>query len=237
MTLLNSVGADGRLDNQDPTRSVLSAVGRAITPAFRPMGVTDENWPATVGLFMGIFSKESVIGVLDSLYTQLDAPRGGEGCPTAGCAFNLWKALRDAFDAIPEGFGDLWRSLIAPFGGKPQDHARPASIAHDEPLLRSLTRHFPSRTAAVAYLLFVLIYTPCAATIVAIGREANWRWAAFSVCYQTLLAWVVSTSFYQVCVWPERPASSALWLVFCCAACTCVVLGLKAVARRLPEGS
>ncbi|MBR1484538.1 MAG: ferrous iron transport protein B [Prevotella sp.] len=46
---------------------------------------------------------------------------------------------------------------------------------------------------AYSYLLFVLLYFPCLATIVAIRHETNsWRWAAFAACYTTLLAWVVS---------------------------------------------
>ena len=46
---------------------------------------------------------------------------------------------------------------------------------------------------AYAYLLFVLIYFPCVATIVAIRNETgSWRWALVSALYTTALAWVVS---------------------------------------------
>ena len=46
---------------------------------------------------------------------------------------------------------------------------------------------------AYAYLLFVLIYFPCLATIVAIKNESgSWRWALVSALYTTALAWVVS---------------------------------------------
>jgi ferrous iron transport protein B len=40
-----------------------------ITPVLNPLGVTEENWPATVGVFTGIFAKEAVVGTLDALYT------------------------------------------------------------------------------------------------------------------------------------------------------------------------
>ena len=52
---------------------------------------------------------------------------------------------------------------------------------------------------AFAYLLFVLIYFPCIATIAAIkGETGSWRWAAFAACYTTVLAWIVSACVYQL---------------------------------------
>ncbi|MBQ9224068.1 MAG: ferrous iron transport protein B [Prevotella sp.] len=52
---------------------------------------------------------------------------------------------------------------------------------------------------AFAYLLFVLIYFPCIATIAAIkGETGQWKWALFAAGYTTLLAWVVSALFYQI---------------------------------------
>ena len=53
--------------------------------------------------------------------------------------------------------------------------------------------------AAYAYLLFVLLYFPCIATVVAIKNETgSWRWAAFSAFYTTGVAWVVSALVYQI---------------------------------------
>ena len=52
---------------------------------------------------------------------------------------------------------------------------------------------------AYCYLLFVLIYFPCIATIIAIKNETgSWRWAFVSAVYTTCLAWVVSAVVYQV---------------------------------------
>ena len=49
------------------------------------------------------------------------------------------------------------------------------------------------------YLLFILLYFPCLATIVAIKNESgSWRWALFAALYSTALAWVVSAAVYQV---------------------------------------
>ena len=53
--------------------------------------------------------------------------------------------------------------------------------------------------AAYCYLLFVLLYFPCIATVAAIKNETgSWWWALFAACYTTLLAWIVSAIVYQV---------------------------------------
>ena len=50
-----------------------------------------------------------------------------------------------------------------------------------------------SPTTALAYMLFVLIYFPCIATLVAIKQESgSWRWAFFAAFYTTALAWVIA---------------------------------------------
>lgn len=52
---------------------------------------------------------------------------------------------------------------------------------------------------AYGYMLFILIYFPCIATVAAIKNESgSWKWAAFTVCYTTLLAWVVAFLVHQV---------------------------------------
>lgn len=52
---------------------------------------------------------------------------------------------------------------------------------------------------AYCFLLFVLLYFPCVATIAAIkGETGSWRWALFAAAYTTALAWVVSAAVKQV---------------------------------------
>lgn len=56
-----------------------------------------------------------------------------------------------------------------------------------------------SRASALAMIIFVLLYCPCLATLVAIAREAGgWKWALFSMLYSTGLAWVLSFAAYRL---------------------------------------
>ncbi|MEG1685581.1 MAG: ferrous iron transport protein B [Bacteroides sp.] len=52
---------------------------------------------------------------------------------------------------------------------------------------------------ALCYMLFVLIYFPCIATLTAIKQESgSWKWALFAASYTTILAWVIAFAVYQI---------------------------------------
>jgi ferrous iron transport protein B len=48
-------------------------------------------------------------------------------------------------------------------------------------------------TTVLAFLIFILVYFPCVATVTAIAREAgSWKWAALAIVYTTVLAWILA---------------------------------------------
>ena len=52
---------------------------------------------------------------------------------------------------------------------------------------------------AYGYMVFILLYFPCVATLAAIRQEAGgWKWAAFAAAYTTILAWIMSFTVYQI---------------------------------------
>ena len=172
-----------------------SAAGRAMTVVLRPMGVGQDNWPAAAGLMTGLMAKEAIVGTLEVLYSQTDQP--GAPLPTEG-AFDLAAELHVAVKELAGGYGLAARAKHDEAEGKG--------------LLEAMRRNFGTRESAFAYLLFVLIYSPCVAALIVLGREAGWRWMIFSVVYQTLLAWMVATAFYQMATCMAAPLRAALWL-------------------------
>ena len=70
LSFFNSLGIDGTFGNENSEKSVLSKTAQIVTPIFAPIGVKEDNWPATVGIILGIFAKEAVVGTLNSLYAQ-----------------------------------------------------------------------------------------------------------------------------------------------------------------------
>ena len=115
LSFLNTLGTDGSFGNEDTDKSALSAVGRSITPVFAPMGISQDNWPAAVGIFTGIFAKEAVVGTLDALYAQMDAADAAAGEATDS-AFDLMDGVSDAVATIPENLVGVVDMRLDPLG-------------------------------------------------------------------------------------------------------------------------
>ena len=66
-------------------------------------------------------------------------------------------------------------------------------------LRQAMLREGITPMAAYAYLIFILLYFPCVATIVAIKNETgSWRWALFAASYTTIVAWITSALVFQI---------------------------------------
>ena len=219
LNILNSTGIDGTFGHEDTRESVLSTIGKTIAPAFKPMGLTEENWPAAVGIFTGLLAKEAVVGTLNALYTQAGvsvveeggtSDEGGEDGKTEEAGYSFWAELTSSFNSIPEKLSGLKDTILDPFGLAALDE-KDESITSTTYL--TMKTMFPSTAAAFAYLLLVLLYFPCVAVVGAIARESSVRWAAFVALWSTGLAYCVSTLFYQFATFSEHPVYSASWMI------------------------
>ncbi len=68
---------------------------------------------------------------------------------------------------------------------------------------------FGTTAAVLAYLVFVLLYSPCAAALTMLFKEHGWRWMVFSFIYLNLLAWMIATLVYQLI---NFSATSFIWI-------------------------
>ncbi|HIQ37556.1 MAG TPA: Fe(2+) transporter permease subunit FeoB, partial [Desulfocapsa sulfexigens] len=115
LAFFNSLGTDGTFGNEDTENSALSSMSKVITPALYPLGITDDNWPATVGIFTGIFAKEAVVGTLNSLYGTMDSSvAAGAGAEPEEAGF--WGAIGASFATIPANLSDLATTVPDPLG-------------------------------------------------------------------------------------------------------------------------
>jgi len=103
-----------------------------------------------------------------------------------------------------------------------------------------MASRFGSTTAAIAFLLFVLLYFPCVSATAAVYRETNLGWTVFIACWTTGLAYWVATFYYQFMTFNEHPARSLLWVLGLMLVQLGVLWGLRAVSsprlRRVPSG-
>ncbi|MGD9658111.1 MAG: ferrous iron transport protein B, partial [Methylocystis sp.] len=70
--ILGAWGTDGSFNKGPVDQSMLAAGGRAITPVLTPMGVREDNWPATVALITGALHKVVTVTTLSSIYMEQD---------------------------------------------------------------------------------------------------------------------------------------------------------------------
>jgi ferrous iron transport protein B len=237
LNVLNSIGTDGTYGNEDSEHSVLAEIGRTIAPAFAPMGLDAENWPATVGIFTGILAKEAVVGTLNATYSALAAADAGE--PEAAAPFSLTGGLQAALATIPANLGGALGAWGDPLGLAVGDLTDTAATAAAQAVstgtFGAMAARFDGAAGAFAYLLFILLYAPCVAAIAAIYRETTPGWAVFTAAWTTGLGYIAATVFYQAAIFTRDPTASALWIGGMLGVFAAVLLTLRWWADRDPR--
>ncbi|MGG6295574.1 Fe(2+) transporter permease subunit FeoB [Leptolyngbya sp. AN02str] len=234
--LINSVGVDGSFGKHDSQDSILSAFSRTITPVFTPMGIQQDNWPATVGLFTGVFAKEVMVGTMDSLYTQLAQQETGASNEPPE-VFDFWGGIGEAFASIPNNLADLTNQVLDPIGlGILSNTNDQQALAEAQEIhyttFGQMALRFGSTTAAISFLLFVLLYFPCISATAVVYRETNLGWTIFVGAWTTGLAYWAATFYYQFMRLNQYPVSAIAWLVGLMLVMAGTVFGLRTFSDR-----
>lgn len=187
LTLSIPLAVGDRFAMVDPESSLFGGISHWISPIFAPAGF--DNWQATGALIPGFVAKEVVIGTLGQIYLgeQITVSALGwiEGLKQLGNGLldTLKGALSAALDllSLPSLSVD-------------------ASSESQNPLVKALANAF-SPASGLAYLVFVLLYTPCIATVGAIAGEQGKKIAWITVGYQLVTAWALAVLTYQVAKW------------------------------------
>ncbi|KGP62639.1 iron transporter FeoB [Legionella norrlandica] len=200
---LNAITLGGGISSGEAsTDSLLSLIGQGITPLFSPMGINQENWPATVGLLTGMLAKEVVVGTLNTLYAQV----GHLGEITA-VNFDFWSGIKAALWSVPENLSELGAALWNPVSASAADSDLSQSV------YGIMSQRFNGAVGAYAYLLFVLLYIPCVSTMAVIRQEANKQLMWTSIIWSFVIAYATAVVFYQVAKFLEHPQQSILWIL------------------------
>lgn len=245
IAFLNSLGTDGTFGHEDSDKSVLSHIGQTIVPAFAPMGIQEDNWPAAVGIFTGILAKESVVGTMNALYDSMAQKinaenKGGEAAAEAPSeeeeGWSFTETLKEAVTTTGGNLAGLGSTLLDPMGIKVGDLSDTAAAAEEQEVtvgtVDVMQKLFGSPFAAFCYLLMVLLYMPCAAAVGTVWREAGTAWTLFLVCWTTALGYCTATVVYRIGTFSQNPVYS-----LACFALSAVILGfmllwMRSFARR-----
>ncbi|ROV61577.1 Fe(2+) transporter permease subunit FeoB [Vibrio ponticus] len=226
LSFFNSLGMDGSFGNEDSENSVLSKASQVVTPVFAPIGVQEDNWPATVGIITGIFAKEAVVGTLNSLYAPSEGEDGGE--------YDLMASLEEAVMTIPDNLAGL--NYSDPLGVEVGDLTDRSAVAEeqevDASIFGNLKGYFASSNAAFAYLIFILLYTPCVAAMGAYVREFGQKYARFIAVWTMGLAYGSAALYYQATHFADHPATSSAWIAGILIVAALVYRALKAAGKK-----
>lgn len=92
---------------------------------------------------------------------------------------------------------------------------------------------FAGKLGAFCYLLFILLYTPCAAAIGAIKNEVGTRWAMFAALWSFTLAYLTATACFQLAMFSSQPINSFISIVVIIAVFFTIYYGLKRTGGKI----
>lgn len=227
LNFFNSLGTDGEFGHHDSQDSLLSKSAQVVTPLLAPMGVKEDNWQASVGIITGLFAKEALVATFNSLYSPVSEEPGE-----------------------PDSFGDIWQQATAsisdnlqgieaddPLGTDIGDVSSIEVAAEEQGVAEStitiMQAAFVGKIGAFSYLLFILLYTPCAAAMGAIKNEVGTRWAAFAALWSFTLAYLAATASYQIAVISATPIHSSITLAIVILVFLGIYIGLKRFGKNI----
>ncbi|EKF85637.1 ferrous iron transport protein B [Methanobacterium formicicum] len=169
--------------------SITGQIGTTLAPVFAPLGFGE--WQATVAVIYGFLAKEVVVSTFGILYGVgedggADATNSGETSSNETTSSNGVAQTEQVSNGTPvEG-----SSADASNAEEKSPEEDPGFVAVMQELFTPLS--------AYAYMVFILLYIPCMATLATIRRETNsWKWPAFAAVYTFVVAYAVSFVVYQ----------------------------------------
>ncbi|WP_295939859.1 ferrous iron transport protein B [uncultured Alistipes sp.] len=187
--------------------SYLGRLGHGCEPIFSPLGL---GWKASVALLSGVPAKEIVVSTLGVLYSE-GATADTAAAPAGQTETTEPEVIDEVIDTTALYINGMQKGSVAIIGGADgptaiyisEPDAVNAAEPDEEQQMANLSQRLLAsgdftQASALAFLVFILLYFPCIATIVAIGSEAGWKWAVLAVVYDTVLAWVLAWVVYRL---------------------------------------
>lgn len=175
----------------DVSNSAFATVNEWVTPALAPLGFN--SWQASSALMTGFLAKEVVVSTMSQVYAVAGAEE--VAAPTT-----FFEDLGEIVTSFVSATGDTIKSLPLIVGIDLLDEE-----AEEEPtaLMHAVRAGFDESSnghgalAALAFMVFVLIYTPCMTAVAAEKQELGAKWMWVSIIGQLTLAWLMAFAVYQ----------------------------------------
>jgi ferrous iron transport protein B len=179
----------GSFGDTDVEHSAFGGISKAVAPVLAPAGFGD--WEQSGSLLTGFVAKEVVVSTMTQLYTTVDTtdePTGSFGDDLRQIGSGFVTATADTLRAIP--------GVIGLDGVDVHDDS---STGLQSAIRASFDRSSGGHAALAgfAFLVFVLLYTPCIATVAAFRHEFGTRWMWVCVVGQFVVAWLGAFFVFQ----------------------------------------
>ena len=165
--------------------SFIGYIGKAMEPVLEPLGF---DWRMGVGIVAGVGAKELVVSTLGVMYAPEE--------PIASSDAAVIPTDPEASSVISSASAPATLSITIAqeSGADPEaDLGAGAEGSLSETRLQKALQKSVTPAAALAYMVFILLYFPCIATFVAIKKESGgWKWAIITAVYTIVLAWVAA---------------------------------------------
>jgi ferrous iron transport protein B len=181
----------GSFADAEVTDNAFATASKAIAPTFAPLGF--DSWEASGALVTGFVAKEVVVGTMAQVYGVEEAEEEAE--PTT-----FFKDVGEIVTSFVGATVDTIKSIPLIVGinlFEEEEEAEPTDlmVAVGEGFEQSSNGH--GALASLAFMVFVLIYTPCMVAVAAERQELGSKWMWFSVIGQLALAWVMAFVVFQ----------------------------------------
>ncbi len=124
--------------------------------------------------------------------------------------YSLAGRLGTFFESFTQWAGFDWRTNIALIGGFAAKEVIVSTLGTsyslgsvDPETSASLSERLKAdpgftMSTGLSLMVFVLLYAPCFVTVIAIARESSWKWALFSIVFNTILAFALAVAVFQI---------------------------------------
>ncbi|MDK2979722.1 MAG: ferrous iron transport protein [Chloroflexota bacterium] len=191
-TMMIPVNGEGSFADTDISSSGFAAVSEVIAPALEPAGFG--SWQASGSLITGFVAKEVIVSSMAQIFEVEEEAEEAAGSTTflqdAGdIVVGFFNATVDTIKSVPLIVG------INLFGDEAEEDLPQLNVA--------VANHFEDVSgghgalASVAFMVFVLLYTPCMVAVAAQRQEFGNKWALFSMVMQLGVAWIAAVAIFQ----------------------------------------
>lgn len=168
--------------------SILGEVAKNVAIVFEPLGFG--NWQATTSLFAGFVAKEVVLSTMGNVYIA-ESIQDEEDKKT----ITLQEFFKDTLTGFFNSFISLAKDIGEKFGLLTQTQEEESK---EESLMKAIKSQF-TPASAYSFLVFLLLYTPCLATVFAIKQELGGvKWMIMSILINFTVAYVVSFTVFNI---------------------------------------